>query len=78
MRCELSPQAEIDLREIGDYIARDNPQRAASFVGELLAHSKRIAEQPEAYPARPERVRIERIIYGSRDITDKSFELEEP
>jgi hypothetical protein len=27
MRCELSPQAEIDLREIGDSIARDNPQR---------------------------------------------------
>jgi toxin ParE1/3/4 len=100
MRCELSPQAEIDLREIGDYIARDNPQRAASFVGELLAHCQRIAEQPEAYPARPElseglrscahqryviffsaspeRVRIERIIHGSRDITDKSFDLEEP
>ena len=78
MRCELSPQAEIDLREIGDYIARDNPQRAASFVGELLAHSQRIAEQPEAYPTRPERVRIERIIHGSRDITDKSFDLEEP
>ena len=54
MRCELSPQAEIDLQEIGDYIARDNPQRAASFVGELLAHSQRIAEHPEAYPARPE------------------------
>ncbi len=78
MRCELSPQAEIDLREIGDYIARDNPQRAASFVGELLAHSQRIAEQPEAYPARPESVRIERIIHGSRDIIDKSFDLEEP
>jgi len=27
----------IDLREIGDYIARDNPQRAASFVADLLA-----------------------------------------
>ena len=50
MRCELSPQAEIDLREIGDSIARDNPQRAAIFVGELLAHSQRIAERPEAYP----------------------------
>jgi toxin ParE1/3/4 len=76
MRCELSPQAEIDLREIGDSIARDNPQRAASFVGELLAHSKRIAEQPEAYPTRPERVRIERIIHGSRDITEDSFDHE--
>ena len=77
MRCELSPQAEIDLREIGDSIARDNPQRAASFVGELLAHSQRIAEQPEAYPAIPERVRIERIIHGSRDITEDSFDHEE-
>jgi toxin ParE1/3/4 len=100
MRCEISPQAVADLQEIGDYIARDNPQRAASFVGELLAHSQRIAENPEAYPTRPElseglrscahqryvifftaspeRVRIERIIHGSRDITDESFALEEP
>jgi toxin ParE1/3/4 len=54
MRCELSPQAVADLKEIGDYVARDNPQRAASFVADLLAHSQRIAERPEAYPARPE------------------------
>jgi toxin ParE1/3/4 len=54
MRCEVSPQAVADLQEFGDYIARDNPQRAASFVGELLARSQRIAEQPESYPARPE------------------------
>jgi plasmid stabilization system protein ParE len=67
----------IDLREIGDYIARDNPQRAASFVGELLARSQRIAKQPEAYPARPERMRIERIIRGSRDITEDRFDHEE-
>jgi toxin ParE1/3/4 len=55
MRWELSPQAETDLREIGDYIARDNPDRAASFVAELLARSKRISERPAAYPTRPER-----------------------
>jgi toxin ParE1/3/4 len=100
MRCELSPQAVADLQEIGDYIARDNPQRAASFLAELLAHSQRIADHPEAYPARPELaeglrscvhqryvifftpspelLRIERIIHGSRDITDESFDLEEP
>jgi toxin ParE1/3/4 len=35
MRFELSPQAVADLQEIGDYIARDNPQRAASFASEL-------------------------------------------
>lgn len=44
MRCELSPQAEIDLREIGDYIASDNPQRPTSYVSELIAHSRDRAE----------------------------------
>jgi len=99
MLCELSPQAIADLQEIGDYIARDNPQRAGSFVAELLAHTHKIAERPEACPARPElseglrscahqryvifftaspeRVRIERIIHGCRDITNDSFDLEE-
>ena len=98
MRCEFSPQAVADVQAIGDYIARDSPQRAASFVAELLAHIQRIAERPEAYPARselseglrscvhqryviffttsPVRVRIERIIHGSRDITDESFSLQ--
>jgi toxin ParE1/3/4 len=96
MRCEISPQAVADLQEIGDYIARDNPQRAASFVAELLAHTQRVAERPEAYPARleftpglrscvhqryviffttsPGQVRIQRIIHGSRDITEDSFD----
>jgi plasmid stabilization system protein ParE len=36
MRCELSPQTAADLQEINDYIARDNPQRAASFVAALF------------------------------------------
>jgi plasmid stabilization system protein ParE len=52
MKCQLSPQAEADILEIGDTIARDNPQRAASFVRKLLAHSRKIAELPEAHPAR--------------------------
>jgi plasmid stabilization system protein ParE len=30
------------------------------------------------FTASPERMRIERIIHGSRDITDESFDLEEP
>jgi len=32
MQCILSPLAEFDLEEIGDYIARDNPGRAVSFI----------------------------------------------
>ena len=44
MRGELSPQGEIDPREISDYIAMDNPQRPTSFVSVLLAHSRNRAE----------------------------------
>ena len=54
MRCDGSPQAFADLRVIGDFIARDNPERAPSFVAELLIDCLRLAEQPDAYPARPE------------------------
>ncbi len=100
MRCELSPKAVADHKEIGDYIARDNPQRAASFARELLTHIQVITEQQEAYSARPEvseglrscvhqryvifftaspeRVRVKRVIHGSRDITDESFDQKEP
>lgn len=67
MRCELSPQAVADLQEIGDYITRDNPQRVASFVADLLAHSQRIAEQPEAFPARPE------LVEGIRSAAHQRF-----
>ncbi len=54
MRVVLSKQAETDLEEIGDYIASDNPSRAASFVRELREHFRRIAKAPLAYAARPE------------------------
>ena len=32
MIVELTAAAEADFESIGDYIARDNPVRAASFV----------------------------------------------
>jgi toxin ParE1/3/4 len=35
MQCFFSPLAEIDLEEIGDFIARDNPARAVSFIQEI-------------------------------------------
>jgi toxin ParE1/3/4 len=52
MRCEISPLAEFDLEEIGDYIARDNPSRAVSFVREIRACCDKIAYNPEAAPLR--------------------------
>jgi len=50
MRCEFSPQAVADLQEIGDFISRDNPERARSFVLELLDHAHRLAG---AWPRTP-------------------------
>ncbi|MDR3534995.1 MAG: type II toxin-antitoxin system RelE/ParE family toxin [Acetobacteraceae bacterium] len=51
-RLFLSPRAAADLEEIADYIARDNPVRAATFVAELEARCRAVAETPELYPAR--------------------------
>lgn len=53
-RLLLSPRAAADLEEIADYIARDNPTRAASFIQELEAKCRSAAATPELYPARPE------------------------
>jgi toxin ParE1/3/4 len=51
-RLVFSPRAEADLEEIGDYIARDDPARAISFLDELRAHCDHIAATPASYPAR--------------------------
>ncbi|MGD0190605.1 MAG: type II toxin-antitoxin system RelE/ParE family toxin [Rhizomicrobium sp.] len=48
----FSPEAQADLELIGDYIARDNPSRATSFVKELRARAASIAEMPKAHPKR--------------------------
>jgi len=47
MRCEFSDQAEIDLEEIGDYIAQDNPVRAESYVAEIQAYCRNLALPPD-------------------------------
>ncbi|HEY3909690.1 MAG TPA: type II toxin-antitoxin system RelE/ParE family toxin [Stellaceae bacterium] len=48
----FSPRARLDLEDIGDYIARDNPARAVSFLDELRAHCDRISTAPMSYPSR--------------------------
>ena len=53
MIVELTATAEADLESIGDYIARDNPVRAASFVRELYRSCFDIADMPEAWPVVP-------------------------
>ena len=54
MKCIFSVIAEIDLEEIGDYIARDNPERAISFIKEIRNQCIKITDYPEAAPLRPE------------------------
>lgn len=46
-RVTLTRLAEQDLREIGAYIAQDNPRRAAGFIREIHAKALAYAEHPE-------------------------------
>jgi len=53
-RLVILPAARMDLIEIGDFIALDNPERAASFVAEIESRMNEIAERPGSFPARDE------------------------
>ncbi|HLF23431.1 MAG TPA: type II toxin-antitoxin system RelE/ParE family toxin [Burkholderiales bacterium] len=44
----FSPRAERDLEDIADYIARDNPPRALSFVRELRERCDKLGSSPHA------------------------------
>lgn len=50
----FSRQAEKDLEEIGDFIAKDSPRRAVSFIQGLRDHCQKISQFPDAYPRFPE------------------------
>lgn len=66
MIVEITAAAEADLEAIAAYIARDNPVRAMSFVGELYQRCLDIAEMPLAWPVVPryERHGIRRRVHG--------------
>jgi toxin ParE1/3/4 len=49
----FSAEAEAGLEEIGDYIAKDSPRRAISFIRELREAALALADHPEAYPLIP-------------------------
>ena len=50
---EITATAEADLEGIGDYIARDNPARAVTFIRELYQCCMDLAEMPLAWPIVP-------------------------
>lgn len=66
MIVEFTATAEADLEGIGDYIARDNPARASSFVRELARVCLDLVDMPEAWPVVPryERHGIRRRVQG--------------
>ncbi|AEI82193.1 hypothetical protein CNE_BB1p07760 (plasmid) [Cupriavidus necator N-1] len=49
----LTPLAEAELEAIADYIARDNPRRALSFVQELRDRCLSLADMPLTFPLVP-------------------------
>jgi toxin ParE1/3/4 len=62
----LTRAAEADLEQIGDYIARNNPARAKSFIRDLYRSCRELAEVPEAWPIVPrfEHQGIRRRVHG--------------
>ena len=53
MNVRFTAAAEGDLEAIGDYIARDNPARALSFIRELRDACLGLADFPERFPLVP-------------------------
>jgi toxin ParE1/3/4 len=50
VKIEFSIEARTDLRNIGDWIAQENPVRAISFVDELEAACLSLVDFPERFP----------------------------
>lgn len=70
MKVRLSAEARQDLLAIADYIARDNPTRALSFVLELTQSCASLADMPRANAvvARYESHGIRRRVHGNYSV----------
>jgi len=49
MDVRFSIQAELDLEEIGDAIAAENPSAALRFIRDIRQHCERIATEPPPF-----------------------------
>ncbi|MCJ2011974.1 type II toxin-antitoxin system RelE/ParE family toxin [Methylobacterium sp. J-076] len=67
MKVVVTAEAELDLERIGDFIARDNPARAQTFVTELVECCLRLSDTPRAFPlvARYAHTGVRRRVFGS-------------
>lgn len=62
----ITDEARSDLIRIGDYIALDNPRRAAGFVNELVESCLELADMPRAFSVVPRYANLEirRRVHG--------------
>ena len=67
MKVVITDPALADLREIGDWIARDNRRRALTFVEELEAACAGLADNPKRFQlvARYEAWGVRRRVHGT-------------
>ena len=67
MRVVIRAGASRDLRAIGDWIARDNPRRAETFVVEREARAMALAAMPRRGPvvARTRLGPVRKLTHGS-------------
>ncbi|WP_429819418.1 type II toxin-antitoxin system RelE/ParE family toxin [Ensifer sp. B1-9] len=67
MKVCFTTEAKLDLQQIGDYIAKENPSRALSFVDELEQKCLSLATSPRAFPLVPryEGYGIRRQVHGN-------------
>lgn len=67
MKVRFTTEAKADLQQIGDYIAKDNPSRALSFINELEQKCLTIAVSTKAFPLVPryEKHGIRRRVHGN-------------
>lgn len=67
MKLVLTVEAITDLEQIGDYIAKDDPGRALSFVEELELRCRDLLAHPMAYPLASvkKEQRVRRVVHGN-------------
>lgn len=67
MIVRITAEAERDLESIGDFIARNNPERAMSFLQELRAKCLALADLPEGFSLVPryEAEGVRRRVHGN-------------
>jgi toxin ParE1/3/4 len=69
MKFIIKASAKDDLRDIAAYIARDNPNRAISYVAALNQQIRTAAERPYSFPSHDEwRVGLRSALHGQYHI----------